>query len=105
MVHAAAGRRNYIIKAGKIPNEQRFRRGAVGVEPAVRHGLSATGLVAWIDDLVTEPFQQLECCDAYFREEGINVTRDEQPDAHLSPIRLTAFDQSSAALRHHFFGL
>ena len=87
VVHTAAGRRDDIIEAGKIPHEQRFRRGAVGVEPAVRHRLSATGLVAGIDDLVTEPLQQLQCRDADFRKEGIDVARDEQPDAHFVTLR------------------
>jgi hypothetical protein len=89
-----------LVEAGKIPHEQRFRSRAIGVEPAVRHGLSAAGLVTGIDDLVIEPFQQLQCRDADLREEGVDVARDEKRDAHCRTLRAAA-PINSAALRHH----
>jgi hypothetical protein len=45
--------------------------------------LATTGLVARVLDLMAKSFQQFERGDANFREEGVDVTRDEQPDAHL----------------------
>jgi hypothetical protein len=35
----------------------------------------------------------IECRDAYFREEGVDVARDEQPDAHLAPFSCDGFAQ------------
>ena len=68
VVDAAAGRRHDVIEAGEVAHEQRLGVGAFGIEPAVRHRLSAAGLIARIDDLVAEPLQQLERRDADLRE-------------------------------------
>ena len=86
VVDAAAGGCDDVIEAGEIAHEQRLGVGAFGVEPAIGHRLAAAGLVARIHDLVAEALQQLEGRDADFREEGIDVAGDEQPDAHSSPL-------------------
>ena len=57
VVDAAAGRRHDIIEAGEIAHEQHLGIGALGIEPAIGHRLSATGLIARVDDLVAEPLQ------------------------------------------------
>ena len=97
VMDATAGGCNDVIEAGKVADEERFRVGALGVEPAVRHRLPATGLVTGIDDLMTEPLQKLECCYAYFGEEGIDVARDEQPDPHLPPACVLVANRISRA--------
>jgi hypothetical protein len=48
-MNAAATRRNDVVEPGKVPYEKGFRVGALRVEPAVCHGLAATGLVSRID--------------------------------------------------------
>ena len=93
VVHAAAGRRDDIIEPGEIAHEQRFGGGAIGVEPAVGHRLSAAGLIARILDLVAEPLQELERGDADFRKEGVDIARDEKTYAHaitLSVLTMVA---------------
>ena len=97
VVHTAAGGSDDIVEAGKIPHEQRFRGGAIGVEPAVRHRLSAAGLVTRIDDLVIEPLQELQCRDADLWEKGVDVARDEKPDAHCRTVRASGPDKVSCA--------
>ena len=82
MVDTAAGGRDDVIEAGEVAHEQGFGSGAVRVEAAIGHRLSAAGLVARVDDLVAEPLQKLEGRDADFRKEGIDVAGNEKPDAH-----------------------
>jgi hypothetical protein len=38
-------------------------------------------------NVVAEPLEQLERCDADFREEGVDETGDEKPDTHGSFLR------------------
>jgi hypothetical protein len=85
VMDAAAGWRDDVIEAREIAHEQGLGIGAVGIEPAVGHRLSATGLVAWVHDLVAETLEQLEGRNADLRKEGIDVAGNEEPDAHLSP--------------------
>ena len=88
VMNAAPGRPDDVIEAGEIAHEQSLGFGAVSVEAAVRHRLSATGLVAWVDDLVAEALQQLEGRDADLRKEGVDVAGDEESDvACCSPNR------------------
>src|ERR1700733_16246997 len=57
VVDATARGRDDVIEAGEVAHEQRFGIGAFRIEPAIGHRLSATGLVARVDDLVAEPLQ------------------------------------------------
>src|SRR5258708_4353462 len=89
VVDAATGRRDDVVEAGEVAYEQRLGVGAFGVEPAIGHRLSATRLIPRIDDVMTEPLQQLEGRDADLREEGIDVAGNEESDAHghsVSPL-------------------
>ena len=48
--------------------------GSVRIEAAIRHQLTAAGLVAGgVNDLVAEALQELERCDADFRKEGVDM--------------------------------
>jgi hypothetical protein len=85
VVDAAARRSHDIIEVGKIAHEQRLGVGTFGVEPAIGHRLPTAGLVARVYDLVAEALQKLEGRDPNFREEGVDETGDEQPDAHSIP--------------------
>jgi hypothetical protein len=53
------------------PHEQRFGRGAFGIEAAMGHRLAATGLIARIDHLVPAALEELERRDANLGKEGI----------------------------------
>ena len=85
MVDTAAGRRHDIFEAGEVAHEQRLGVGRFRVEPTVRHRLGAAGLIVRVLDVVAEPLQQLEGCDADLREKCVDVARDKKPDAHPSP--------------------
>src|SRR5208282_6744027 len=69
VVDTAAGGRDDVIESGEVAHEEGFGRGAVRVEAAVGHRLSAAGLVAWVHDLVVEPLEKLEGRDAHLRKE------------------------------------
>jgi hypothetical protein len=90
MMDTAAGRRDDTIKAGEIAHEQGFGRGAIGVEATIRHWLSATALIARINDIVVKALEQLEGGDTHFGENGVDLARNEESDAHshLSVQRL-----------------
>jgi hypothetical protein len=47
--------------------------------------LAATGLIAGINDLVTEPFEQFQGRYTDFGKESVDETGDEQTDPHVSP--------------------
>src|SRR5262245_15276537 len=64
IVNAAARRSHDVVETGKIAHEQSLGVGAFGIESAVRHRLSAAGLITRIVDLVPKTLQQLEGCDA-----------------------------------------
>jgi hypothetical protein len=57
VMDAAARGRHDLIEAGEVAHEQRLGVGGFGIEPAIGHRLSATGLVARVDDLVAEALQ------------------------------------------------
>ncbi len=99
VVDAAARGRDDVIEAGEIAHEQRLGVGAIGVEPAICHRLSATSLIARVIDIVAEPFEQLERCDADLWEEGVNVAGDEKPYQHSSLLGLHASNGARGANR------
>jgi hypothetical protein len=82
MMDTAAGRRDDTIKAGEIAHEQGFGRGAIGVEATIRHWLSATGLIARINDIVVKALEQLEGGDTHFGENGVDLARNGESDVH-----------------------
>ncbi len=57
MVNATTGGCNDLVKPGKIAHEKALGGGAVSVEAAVCHWLTAACLVSWIVDLVAEAFE------------------------------------------------
>src|SRR5438046_3651628 len=87
VVNAAAGRCDDIIESGEITHKQGLGVGALGVEAAIGHRLTATGLVTRVNDLVAKSLQELQGCDTNLREKGIDVAGDEEPDAHLSLLQ------------------
>src|ERR1700758_2499150 len=81
----AATRRPYdVIESGEIAHEQGLGSSTFGVEPAIGHRLSTTGLVARIHNLVAEALEQFEGRDADFWKERIDVTGNEKADSHVS---------------------
>jgi hypothetical protein len=86
-VDAATLWRHHIIEAGEVAREQGLGGGAVGVEAVICHRLSATCLVARVDDLMAEALQKFEGRDPNFREEGVDETGDEQANAHVAPLQ------------------
>jgi hypothetical protein len=90
MVDATAGGSDDVIKAREVAHEQRLGSGRLRIEPAVRHRLAATGLIARIVDIVAEPLQKLERGDADVREEGVDIAGNEKTDFHLSLLGLQA---------------
>src|SRR5215472_14942227 len=84
VMDAAPRRRHDIIETAEIADEQCLGIGALGVEAAIGHRLSAARLVARVYDLMAEALQQLEGRDANFRKEGIDEARDEKRNSHHS---------------------
>src|SRR5271155_5593027 len=87
VMDAATLWRHHVVEAGEVAREQGLGGAAIGVEAVICHRLSATGLVARVDDLMTEALQKFEGRDPNFREEGVDETGDEQADAHAAPLR------------------
>jgi hypothetical protein len=82
VVHAAAARRNDIVVAGEILDEQLFCRGGVFFAPAIAHRLTTTGLLEWEVDVATESLEQFKRCDADIGKEGIDETWNKQGNFH-----------------------
>src|SRR5215831_17176689 len=87
MVGTAALRRDDIIEAREITHEESLCVRGLGIEPVIGHRLSATGLVARVYDVMAEALQELEGCNANYREEGIDEAGDEKTNAHPSLLQ------------------
>src|SRR5262249_26359592 len=82
VVDAAPGRPDNRVEFLEAVDEVGFGGGGVFLAAAVGHRLSAAGLLERVLDRTAEPFEKLEGRDAYFREEGVDVTGDEESDLH-----------------------
>jgi hypothetical protein len=82
VMRAASGWSDDMVELAEVLHEQRFRPGRILLAAAVGHHLPAAGLVERIDDLDAEPFQQLQRGNADRREEGVDVTGNEQSHFH-----------------------
>src|SRR5271170_4732683 len=60
VMDAATLWRYHVVEAGEVAREQGLGGAAIGVEAVICHRLSATGLVARVDDLMTEALQKFE---------------------------------------------
>ena len=90
VMNAAPRGCDHVVETREIAHVQRLRRRAFLIEAAVRHGLTATGLIARIDHLMPEALQQLECGDADFRKERVDIAGNEKSDAHMYPYLVVA---------------
>jgi YtcA-like protein len=105
VVDAAPGWPDDGLKVFEAVDEECFRGGGIVLRTTVGHGLSAAGLINWVFDDAAEPFQEFQSCDAHGREEGIDVTRDKQPDLYGAvawTLRLYCHSISSPHLTDRF---
>jgi hypothetical protein len=87
VVDAATLRRHHVIEPGEVAHEESLGVGGLGIEAVIGHRLPAAGLVARVNDHMAEAFQKFEGRDPNFREEGVDETGDEEPDARHSLLR------------------
>ena len=79
--------------------------GGVILATAIRHRLSATGLVERVIDRAAELLEELQCGDSHLRKEGIDVTGNEEADLHgLVPSRTHANQLGKVGRRAFMFG-
>ena len=67
-----------MIERRKVPDKQFFRRLGLLITSAIRHRLSAAGLIKWVHDIYLKFLQKLQSGDADFRIEKVNITGDHQ---------------------------
>lgn len=72
------------LEGREVANEQLLGGARLRFGAAVRHRLSAAGLIERIVNLDAELFEQLQSSYANLRIEDIDVTRDHQTNAHVS---------------------
>jgi hypothetical protein len=82
VVDAASGRADNRVEILEAVDEVSLGGGRIVLATAVGHWLPAGGLVEWILDTAAELLEELQGRDAHFREEGVDVTGDEEPDFH-----------------------
>jgi hypothetical protein len=71
-----------MIERRKVPDKQFFRRLGLLITSAIRHRLSAAGLIKWVHDIYLKFLQKLQSGDADFRIEKVNITGDHQSNLH-----------------------
>jgi hypothetical protein len=84
---AAGGRTDDRVEILEAPDEEGFGDGGIVLAAAVGHRLPAAGLIERILDRAAEPLGQDQGRDAHFREGGVDVIRDEEPDLHRHSLR------------------
>ena len=82
--------RDDIVELFEIRDEKGFGRRRVVLAAAVRHRLSAAGLIEWVRHINAEPFENLQRRNTDFGKKGVDVTRNEQSHPH-SATSLSAF--------------
>jgi hypothetical protein len=68
--------------AQEAPDEEGFGGGGIVLAAAVGHRLPAAGLIERVLDRAAEPLDELQGRDAHLREEGVDVTGNEEPELH-----------------------
>src|SRR5271163_405220 len=85
MVCTATGGYNDVVERRKKPDEVFFGRAAVSLTSAVRHRLSATGLVERVFDVHPQSFQKLKRGDADLRIQSVHIAGNDQTNSHPKP--------------------
>src|SRR5271154_5718427 len=81
-MRAAPGRTNDVFEIRKVLNEEFFCCLRFLETSAVRHRLTAAGLIKGVDDVHLQLFQKLQSSNSYFWIENVNIAGDHQGDLH-----------------------
>ncbi|HEY2472909.1 MAG TPA: hypothetical protein VGI45_34325 [Terracidiphilus sp.] len=78
---ATPSRPNDVIERGKILDKETFSGGGVGLIAAIRHRLSATGLVEREMDIQPESFQKLQCGNSDLWKDHVDIAGNEETNS------------------------
>ena len=79
-----------VSKSWKQRTKRVFGGGGIVLATAVGHRLPAAGLIERILDRAAESLEELQGRDAHLREEGVDVTGDEEPKLHWNVPPMTS---------------
>src|ERR1700723_3442503 len=85
VVRTASGRGNDVVIIMEELDEQLLGRFGLLIASAVRHWLTATGLVIWIFEVDLELLKQLNSSYSHLGIEHIHVAGNHQPNSHIFP--------------------
>ena len=87
VMDAAPGRPDDRVEVLEALDEEGLGGGGIVLAAAVGHRLPAAGLIERVLNRAAEPLEELERGDAHFREKGVDVTGDEEPNfnRHVPP--------------------
>src|SRR5262249_14936471 len=101
VMDATPGRADDRVEILEAADELRLGGGGVVLATAVGHRLPAASWVERVLDCAAEAFQEFQGRDAHLREEGVDVTGDEEPDlpGDVPPIGLSTRPASCGVRR------